>query len=198
MLHRQAADSGVASDGGAAPAKLTALKLAEKCGKLRHAGSSHKPTRRCIEHVLLRLVLANAIHLHFSFTAYSILTYLYVGEHTNRSLGRSDAAGALRLPTLARTLPADLLPAPTEPKCTGNGAARKRKLVPPDAASDDDDFEPSKPSGGRDATGSGLGGARYPKATGVMGAAAGRGNPLSATRGARTAEVVNLDSDESE
>ena len=54
---------GAAAVDPVAPAKLTALKLCEKLGsRIRYSGA--KLSRKALEHIVLRLVLADAIRLY--------------------------------------------------------------------------------------------------------------------------------------
>ena len=199
-LNRQSASS----DGGPAPAKLTALKLVEKLGGTLRVSSDDQGTgaekrlsRRSLEHLVLRLVLSQAIDIHFSFTAYNILTYLYVRPHLVRVLEREDATPqGLRLSELARTLPAQLLlaagprarKAATAAGTGGGSSGGKRKAAheresaskrvgsrkqtvarPPSAASDDDDFDFGPYEGNVDASHANTSGAaRAPEAVIVL------------------------------
>ena len=137
-LNAAAASEGGARDGGMAPAKLTAVKLCDKLGsKVSYGGS--RLTRDALEHIVLRLVLSDAIQLHFAFTAYAVLSYLYVRPTLEHVLVRDQQATAvsLHLPPLARTLGASLLPQPAPAKAA---PSRKRKEVaraaaPPEASS---------------------------------------------------------------
>ena len=127
-LNSAAAASG-ASDGGQAPAKLTALKLCDKlASKVKLNGA--KIGREALEHLVLRLVLADAIRIHFAFTAYAVLTYVFVRPTLASALRRdpSATAAALGLPPLACTLPAALLPPPARAP-----AKRKAPAAPPAA-----------------------------------------------------------------
>ena len=54
-LNEQAAAAG-ATDGGAAPAKLTALKLADKLGSQLRVGAA-KLRREALEHLVVRLCI---------------------------------------------------------------------------------------------------------------------------------------------
>lgn len=67
--------------------------------------------------------------LHFAFTAYAVLSYLYVRPSLEHALVRDQQATAvsLHLPPLARTLSASLLPQRAPPK---PAPSRKRKEVP--------------------------------------------------------------------
>ena len=101
--------------------------------------------------------------LHFAFTAYAVLSYLYVRPSLEHALVRDQQATAvsLHLPPLARTLSASLLPQRAPPKPApsrkrkevasaappelssasggGKGKARKQRIVP--AESDESDVD---------------------------------------------------------
>lgn len=186
-LNDAAAAEGV-TDGGAAPAKLTALKLVEKlASRLRHADA--KLSREALEHLVLRLVLADAVRVHFAFTAYSILTYLFTRPSlASAVLGDPGAtAHSAGLHALACSLPSTLLPMAKAAKANKGGGKRKAAAasdVPPQSRkrvlpeSDGSDFEVEQPmkQTGRDAAG---------------GMPAGRGRIASAG-----VEVVIIDDDE--
>ena len=62
-LNAAAASEGGTRDGGMAPAKLTAVKLCDKLtSKVSYGGA--RLTRDALEHLVLRLVLSDAIQVH--------------------------------------------------------------------------------------------------------------------------------------
>ena len=102
-----------------------------------------KLERGALEHIVLRLVLADAVRIHFAYTAYTVcaptctctlplhssptspllshlqvLTYLYVRPSLASVLESTPASTAddLHLPPLSRTLDAALLPSPKAAK----------------------------------------------------------------------------------
>jgi len=162
-LNGAAAAAGV-TDGGMAPAKLTAVKLCDKLGSRARLDGA-KLERGALEHIVLRLVLADAIRIYFAYTAYTVLSYLHVRPSLAATLERTPAATAhdLHLPPLARTLNAALLPSPRAPKAaTAKRKAAAPKAAPPkakpkqrrlpsDDESDDNDFAVT-PTGGAGGT----------------------------------------------
>lgn len=116
-LNRDAAADG----GGAAPAKLTALKLVTAATKLHLPELRAAPTaewrRWLLERVVLRLVLAGPLSLHFAYNAFAINTYLVVYPSLASRLGRGDAdiaipdwAAALELDAATAAALSKLLP----------------------------------------------------------------------------------------
>ena len=123
-----------------------------------HAHGTHAYAR-----IQVRLVLSRAIHIHFSFSAYSITSYLYT-PLARAARSNECTAQSLRLPRLACTLSADLLPSLLPPpaddaggkkkrKASGSGnppAPKPRRMAAATPASDDSDFdmegEPNAPA----------------------------------------------------
>ena len=92
-----------------------------------------------LERLVLRLVLSSAIQIHFVFTAYSILSYLYVRPSIGRSLASGGAgctADELRLTRSVRSA-CDPLPAAAakSKKSSGTkGTAAVNDTAPPKKA----------------------------------------------------------------
>jgi len=217
-LNEAAAAAGV-TDGGAAPAKLTALKLCEKLGsRLKHEGQ--RLSRTALEHLVLRLVLTDSIRVHFAYTAYTILPYLFTRPALVQQLRAADGPSGSRAdgrPTrpeaLACTLPSDLLPSLAGASKRGgsaSGGARGRKLPPPEAAaakepppskrkrplppvSDDSDFEDTGTAPGTAREGGVDGDVAVPPPAQRRG---GRGAPATAVVAAASVEVVVIDDDD--
>ena len=129
--------------GGAAAAKLTCLKLvgeAGKAGVLPPLGAPAAPKlgRPELERLVLRLTLADALRIHFAFSAYSITPYLFVRPALQRLLREhaQPSEEALGLPASAcRIAAAAAAAAQPAPRKRAKAAPAQAKAH--DASSDD-------------------------------------------------------------
>jgi len=109
----EAAASTAAAEGsalGAAPAKLTALKLVANASKLKSLVELQKSPnvewrRWLLERIVVRLVIDGILSLHFAYNAYAINSYLIVRPSLNSHLGRGDVN--LEIPLLSSSLELD-------------------------------------------------------------------------------------------
>ena len=164
VLHA-ANEASASTDGGPAPAGLTALKLVDKAASHVKQTLKVKPSRDDLERLVLRLVLTDAIRVHPTFTAYSILTYLHVRPTLRRRLleeptpppdalgiaafaaevfgapsTTAPATSAGKRPRAAESEAAAAAPTKSSGSRQPKGQALPRQ-APPGGCSDDSDFE---------------------------------------------------------
>ena len=135
--------------GGAAAAKLTCLKLVGEAGKsgvLPPVPAAVKLGRPELERLVLRLTLADAVRIHFAFSAYSITPYLFVRPALQRLLREQaqPSEEALGLPPSACRIATAAQPASRKRAKSAQARATARDASSDDeasgAGSDADDF----------------------------------------------------------
>jgi RecQ family ATP-dependent DNA helicase len=124
-LNRDAAAEG----GGAAPAKLTALKLVATAAKLQlpelRAAPNAEWRRWLLERIVLRLVLSGPLSLHFAYNAFAINTYLVVFPSVDSRLGRGETD--IAIPDWAIALELDAATAVSLSKMLSGGNGRQEQ-----------------------------------------------------------------------
>ena len=161
----------VEGEGGAAPAKLTALKLVGEAAKLRLEELREAPNaewrRWLLEKLVVRLVLDGSLGLHFAYSAYSINAYLVLAPTLAAQLRRGaepaplsalpaalelDAATAAQLPRLARAGGGASSPTTKRSRPPAGASSKRarskpaRRPPPPDADSDFEGCEAAAPA----------------------------------------------------